>query len=170
MTLGLLFLLCLNCIIYRYENIASGMPKPRLVFFIKSLVTALGRSSSLSTFAESLRTLNVILPHVRETYDEFWGQLLALLPRCWSRPFESDDDVPLLHASLRLLSTIRGLVAQESNDDLVDSWKENEASISDGLLGLLKRLQGGRSQSDMIRHLAHIIKQASQTIGTSLEK
>jgi hypothetical protein len=142
-TPGLLFLLCLNCIIYRYENIPAGIPKPRLVFFIKSLVTALGRSSPLSTFAEILRALNVVLPYVKETYDEFWGQLLALLPRFWSRPFASDDEVPLLHASLRLLSTIRGLVAQESNDDLVDSWNENERSISDGLLEILKKLQGG---------------------------
>jgi len=121
---------------------AAGIPKPRLVFFIKSLVTALGRSSSVSTSAEILRALIVVLPCVKETYDEFWGQLLALLPQIWSRPVESDDGVPLLHASLRLLSTLRGLVAQESNDDLVDSWKENERSISDGLLGLLKKLQG----------------------------
>lgn len=148
----------------------AGIPKPRLVFFIKSLVKALGRSSPLSAFAEILRALIIVLPCVKETYDEFWGQLLALLPRFWSRPFEADDEIPLLHASLRLLSTLRGLVGQNSNDDLVDSWKENERSISEGLLGLLKGLQGGRSQSHMIRFLAHIMKQVSQMIRTSLER
>ena len=121
----------------------AEIPKPRLVFFVKSLVTQLGSLSSAPTRAEMIRALNIVLPCIRGTYDDIWGELLIQLPKFWSSlSVESDDEIPLLHASLRLLSMLRGLVTQDSNDDLVDSWKENEESINVGLLGLLKLLQG----------------------------
>ena len=142
-TVGLRSLLYLNTINYRHEDVMAEIPKPRLVFFVKSLVQALGNLPSLTLRAEITRALNVVLPCIKETYDDFWADLLVGLPTTWSSlSLEIDDAIPLLHASLRLLSMLRGLVSEESNDDLVDSWRENEGLISDGLLRLLKLGQG----------------------------
>ena len=50
--------------------------------------------------------------------------------------------VPFVHASLKLFAQLRSLTTQEDpNDDLVDSWKEKEHAVSEGLLNLLKHSQ-----------------------------
>lgn len=135
-------LLYLNGISYGHQDIVAEVPKPRLVFFVKSLVTALGNLPSMSIRAEIMRALNTILPYIKETYNDFWSEILTELPKTWSTSsIKSDESIPLIHTSLRLLSTLRRLANEESNDDLVDSWKENEKATSDGLLGLLQLSQ-----------------------------
>ena len=106
-----------------------------------------------------IRALNVVLPSIKETYDDFWQELLAELPKIWSATsVKSDDAVPLLHASLRLLSTLRGLVSEESNDDLVDCWRENEDTIGDGLLSLLQLLHGNPLIPPPLEARSHIVE------------
>lgn len=106
-------------------------------------MSALDNVGSTAIPVEIVRALTVVLPCVQETYDGFWSQILAWLPKLWSSlSFRIDDEVALLHGTLKLLAMLRRLVAEESNDDLVDAWKESEASMGNGLINLLQLLRG----------------------------
>lgn len=93
--------------------------------------------------AEILRALIIVLPCVKDTYETFWGDILKALPIIWSRSeVLSAENVPLIHATLKLLTQLQRLIAKDSNDDLEESWRENQETISNGLVGLMMRLQG----------------------------
>ena len=136
-------LLYFNAITDKEETIVVDIPKPRLVFFIKALVKTLSGMTPVPVRSEILRALNTVLPCIKDTYETFWGDILELLPVMWSSlESGSDENIPLIYTSLRLLSTLRKVVTQGSNDDLEESWRDNDGPISDSLIRLMRQLQG----------------------------
>ena len=89
----------------------------------------------------------VVLPYVKDIYDEFWEGILGIMLKAFSIAQGSKDgDIPLINASLRLLLTFKSLATQESNDDLQMLWTDSVTKLSDGLVGLMKKLQGKGSR------------------------
>lgn len=99
--------------------------------------------SSKSIKTEIFIALRAILPPIKDIYDNFWARIIDFILDWWSsQSLVGDDDIPILHASLRLFQTLKRLGYEESNDDLQDAWKEKQGLMLDSLLGLLKQLQG----------------------------
>ena len=144
--LGLRLLVLLNCILYRQDFIASNIPKQRLVFFIKHLVSQCQEHALAgSVRTEIFRVFLIILPCIGDIYGDFWEGILRVIRETWSGLQDVEDsDVPLINSSLRLLSVLRSLVGQEANDELVENWADGASLLSDGLVGLVTRLQGGQ--------------------------
>ncbi|KAL8696693.1 MAG: hypothetical protein Q9201_007532, partial [Fulgogasparrea decipioides] len=152
---GVRNLVMLNTILDRHDfsDVLFGIPKQRLVFFVQHVCNQLGGllegddSSKLNSMtetvrlvitAEIMRVLNHILPALDETYGSFWEDILEALRKTWSlHRTAADEELPLIHASLRLHSTLVRLTFGESNDDFLDAMRTQEASISSGMIGLL---------------------------------
>ncbi len=133
----------LNCIIQGQEDMISEVPQQRLVFFVKHIDSIL-REVKLSHHVktEIFKALIIILPPIKEIYGSFWAALIEFTQTGVSASnTPNDDEVPFLHASLRLLATLHRLSTKESNDDLEDAWNENKASIANGLRALFSQLQ-----------------------------
>ena len=149
---GWKFLLYFNAITDKEESIVTNIPKPRLVFFVKALVKPLSNMPSAPVRTEILRALVTVLPCIKDTYEDFWENILELLPTIWSCPESgSDENIPLIYTSLRLLATLRKLKNQGSNDDLEESWRDNEGRISDNLVHLMRELQGTSDENHQPR-------------------
>ncbi|KAL8689551.1 MAG: hypothetical protein Q9218_004800, partial [Villophora microphyllina] len=179
-------LILLNNILSRehFGDVLPGIPKQRLVFFIQhvcqQLVKSTGgiapsaseapvRRSAMLLTAEIMRAVDYILPALSEMYGSFWEDVTASLPRTWSIQKElSDDMLPLLHASLRLYSTLRRMGAGESNDDLVDALRNHGESISSGLMHLLSAVQGLPDESHQPRKIINelLARQVSNIKGS----
>lgn len=154
---GLSNLLVLNSILNNQDfvDVLTGIPKQRLIFFVqhvcsqiddyrssKSDASSLSSNHGLGLKAEMMRALSQILPALKETYGSFWEDIIDILTQTWSLDAEmSDEKLPLIHASLRLYSTLQRLSSAEANDDLVDASKAHEGSIADGMVHLLRALQ-----------------------------
>lgn len=137
-------LVFLNCIIKRQEDLVIEIPQQRLVFFVKHVVSQVLKGiSSKSIRAEILTSLRAILPPIKDIYDNFWAKIIDFVLELWSSQNQvGDDDIPILHSSLRLFQTLKRLGNEESNDDLEDAWKEKQGLMLEGLLNLLELLQG----------------------------
>lgn len=98
------------------------------------------------TRTEIFRALAVILPRIKDLYGDFWEGCLSVLLKTWSFSQDSkESDIPLINSSLRLLVVLRSLAMQDSNDDLQESWTAHATMLSEGLVGLMKHLQGKES-------------------------
>ena len=144
---GIRLLILLNCSMQRQDGIVSAMPQQRLVFFVKHLVSQIQDNSLGGNIrTEIFRVLTIVLPHIKNLYGEFWNGTLSIIRETWlNREDPKDSDIPLINSSLRLLSALRTLATQESNDDLQETWADAESLVSEGLLGLLKHVQGKMS-------------------------
>lgn len=137
-------LILLNCLLYRQDDIGSAIPQRRLLFFIKHVVSQCqGYALAHAIYTEILRALAVVLPYVKDIYDDFWEGVLGIMLKAFSLAQASKDgDIPLINASLRLLLTFKSLATQESNDDLQVLWTDSATRLSGDLVGLMKKLQG----------------------------
>lgn len=142
--IGFRQLIFLNCITNRQEDLVIEIPQQRLVFFVKHVVSQLFKGiSSKSLKTEIFIALGAILPPIKDIYDNFWARIIDFILDWWSsQSLIGDDDIPIMHASLRLFQTLKRLGYEESNDDLQDAWKEKQGLMLESLLGLLKQLQG----------------------------
>ncbi|KAI9877231.1 MAG: hypothetical protein M1830_004467 [Pleopsidium flavum] len=141
---GLRQLIIINTIIQNQDGIADGIPQQRLVFLIKHLLSNLGQSiPSSPVIAEIFKVFTVVLPIIKGIYGSHWTEILRSITTVWSqKPSSNDEELPIVHASLRLYATVRSLVGDEDgNDDLEDAWKESLSASSNGLINLLKRPQ-----------------------------
>ena len=145
--LGHRLLTLFNCVLYRQEGIVSTIPKQRLVFFVKHGVSQChGSLLAEPACTEILRALVIILPVIGDLYGDFWEGTLSTIRDVWSNVQSSNEsDIPLINVSLRLLSVLRSLAAQESNDDLQEALDNNTALVSEGLIGLMSHSQGTHS-------------------------
>ena len=141
-------LILLNCVLYRQDDIGSAISQRRLVLFVKHVVSQCqGYALDYPIYSEILRALAVVLPYVKDIYDDFWEGILGIMLKAFSLAQGSKDgDIPLINASLRLLLIFKSLAMQESNDDLQILWTDSATRLSDGLVGLMKKLQGRRTR------------------------
>ena len=80
-----------------------------------------------------------MLLQIKDIYESFWSDIINVLINVWSLDKDtSDDNLPLIHATLRLCATLRGLTTKEPNEDLLEYWTEKETVMMDGLISLVK--------------------------------
>ena len=141
--IGLRQLVLLNCITQNHEDVISDIPQQRLVFFVKHIDDVFREvKPSYPIRTELFKALAAILPPIKGIYESFWLTLIKSAQNALSvARVPSDEELPSLHASCRLIMTLHRLSIQESNDDLVDAWNESKESIADSLLSLLSQLQ-----------------------------
>ncbi|KAL8999416.1 MAG: hypothetical protein Q9169_001730 [Polycauliona sp. 2 TL-2023] len=166
-------LIILNSILNRedFEDSLPGIPKQRLVFFVQHLCESLVETfnaadpsgtqtmpptSTLMMSAEMMRALNYVLPALSETYGTFWESIIRVFTSAWSLlGAASDDKLPFMHASLRLLSTLRRHGLKESNDDLVDALQNHEKSLFLSMMSLLHSLRDLPDESHQPRKIVN---------------
>ena len=145
----------LNTILNTQEDILTGIPKQRLIFLIKRLLTALGSPVGAAVKSELLKTLVTMLQGVHDMYGEHWEQTLDGVVGIWTlitaeseHGTINEGHVLLENTSLRLLATLRTMArSMEANDDLVDALKEKESKIQSGLVDLLMAANGVSDES-----------------------
>ena len=145
---GLHQILLLNCTIPRLEDVEE-IPQPRIVVFVKHLMSHLRSGTAETRFTtEVYKTLLVILPPIRDIYGSFWETIISDMVNHLSRaPKQHNVDIPLIHATLRLYSTVNLLAMNEANDDLAESWKEEHSKVVELLVGLTRFLAGELHQA-----------------------
>ena len=141
MSEGLCRLVFLNCTFMQIDE-TDEIPQPRLVFFVKHLIAELQtREISVEIAAEMYSALVTLLPLVKDIYGSLWKEIIDIIVDGWTRHVNDDGGkILLMHASLRLYSTLRALAVEESNDDLTDSWVEKTSKMADSLIDIMKRL------------------------------
>jgi hypothetical protein len=142
-TPGLRPLVLLDLLLNGSSEPLDGIPTQRMVFLMQALLRLLDQfKDDLSIKVEALKLLDPILSATRDIYGDHWDQVLQCLVSEWQKDGGLDNDLPLLHASLRLYGRLRTLVgSDEINEDLAESWETAQASLKEGLLQCLKRLQ-----------------------------
>ncbi|KAL8673142.1 MAG: hypothetical protein Q9168_002439 [Polycauliona sp. 1 TL-2023] len=166
-------LIILNNILNRedFEDSLPGIPKQRLVFFVQHLCDWLVETfitadpekiptcdylSDMIMSAEMMRALNHVLPALSETYGTFWENIIAILTKSWSISGAiGDNRVPLVHASLRLYSTLRKFGLKASNDDLVDALQSHETSVATSIIRLFYNLGRYSDESHQPRKIVN---------------
>ncbi|KAJ4375787.1 hypothetical protein N0V83_001064 [Neocucurbitaria cava] len=132
------------------EGIAESIATQRLMFFVKHVAPWLNNDrASKPIKAELCCTLAKLLPLISDMYGEHWGEIFNSLASGWATTEQLEDDehgmdssIPFVHASLKLYAILRSMaLAEDSNDDLRDAWKETEQSVANGLINLLKHSQ-----------------------------
>lgn len=134
----------LNAVIQKQDDIAQAVPQQRLVFFVKHIISQMAEGSmSKPVLSEAFKTLAVILPVIKAVYGAFWGQIVDLMVKSWSVPIEQNDtQVAPLHASLRICAALHKLAGDDPNDDLQDVWISERKPLVEGLLAVMRQLQG----------------------------
>lgn len=180
---GLRQLVYLNCIVDTHEHLLFRIPSQRLIFFVKHLISqAHDNVPGIQVQTEMMKILKVVVTPIKEIYGVFWEELIDLVQRAWAFLDRiGDDEIPLLHASLRLFQQLKRLKQQESNDDLQDAWSEKQVSLDKGLLNLLIYLQGmalqlgvsyKRGSEISNRHIGRIARSSKDcqcSVGTTIE-
>ncbi|KAL8939013.1 MAG: hypothetical protein Q9216_003587 [Gyalolechia sp. 2 TL-2023] len=167
---GLMKTIMLNSILDREEfiDVLFGIPKQRLIYFVQHAAGFLAQMNSPGSetrpasiqsniAAELLRALSQILPALKETYGSFWKDCTAVLMGIWSLHTDmSDETIPLVHASLRLHSTLLRLNSGESNEDLEEALESSKATeLGSGMIHLLQALQGFADKSHQPRRMVN---------------
>ena len=167
-------LVLLNIIIRAHGEVLEAMAKQRLVFFVKQLTSWLAAMDIRQAIkAEAAKSLASVLPHIVEIYGEHWQSMLTWLGSLWAESWErtiadpSTAGLPLLHASLKLLSVLRHLTqtssSEESNEDLTEAWTDTAPGLSSGLINILK--QSGAKSDDANQPLRTVNDLLARQIG-----
>lgn len=140
---GLRDLVFLNCIVDTREDLVAQIPPLRLIFFAKHVISQFqNQETSPPIQTEMMKILKVALVPFREVSGAFWKDIIDISMSSWSNDQIKDDEIPLLHASLRLFETLKMLTPQNSNVDLQDCLREKRELLDEGLMKLLTCLQG----------------------------
>ena len=117
------------------------------MFYVKHIVDHLMQSRISASFnAEAFKSLNTMLPYIKDIYGSLWANLINVMLNEWTQLAAfTDEEIPSVHASLRLCAVLRALATKDSNDDLLDCWAEQQTAVIHGLLDLMKTLSSGCS-------------------------
>ncbi|EXJ57641.1 hypothetical protein A1O7_07990 [Cladophialophora yegresii CBS 114405] len=118
----------------------EGIPGQRQNFLMQTLVRILSDSSAGSNSQTlAIRLLEPIVVAVKDLYGEHWERILQGLNAILQNRSSLNEDLPILHASLRLLGRLRSLAQSDgANEDLVETWEVTEPSLEEGLLDCLR--------------------------------
>ncbi|KAI0477955.1 hypothetical protein F4859DRAFT_43090 [Xylaria cf. heliscus] len=112
----------------------------RIVFAVKQITSWLDTPEDFeNSFAtEACRCLQRLLPCIKDVYGSYWEKGVDFCIYLWTKPSTEplDARLPEIHASLRLMATLRSL--EEPNDDLLDVLDTSAEKISAALIDLLK--------------------------------
>ncbi|KAH6894594.1 hypothetical protein B0T10DRAFT_257700 [Thelonectria olida] len=144
----LMTLVLLNACAQIYDSGELPVAHNRIVFAVRQITSWLDDPEDLSTglCAEICRSLNHLLPCMKDVYGSYWEKTIEFCVSLWdqAKRYELDQALPFIHASLRLFKTLESL--QEPNDDLVDALKEFDGAKPRALLELLRLPRDASSQ------------------------
>ncbi|KXH45074.1 hypothetical protein CSIM01_01203 [Colletotrichum simmondsii] len=136
----LLILVLLNACLQVYEVGGVPVANNRIVFAVRQITSWMDDIPSLTPAlsAEVCRSLQRLLPCMKDVYGSYWDKTIEFSTALWARASDDrlDDSLPYIHASLKLMTTLETL--SEPNDDLVDAIKEFAETKSLSLIELLK--------------------------------
>ena len=138
-TLKLLILL--NATLAIFEPSSLPVAQNRVVFAVKHITSWMNGDRSLppSLAAEACRSLQLLLPSIKDVYGPYWETSINFCISQWKikcADKNRNERLAVYNASLRLVTLLRGL--KDPNEDLSEALTDSEKSISDGLLELLK--------------------------------
>ncbi|THD00457.1 hypothetical protein EYZ11_000021 [Aspergillus tanneri] len=138
---GLRKLSLLNLLLGAEENAAASIPTQRLVFLVKHLIQCLqSERATLNVKAEILQSLTFVLPCIQEMYGSHWQECVEILSSIWQDTNGSDEALPVLLSSFRLLGCLKSIVGnEESNDDMKDVWSDQKAVLCNKLTSTLRK-------------------------------
>lgn len=141
-TLDLLIFLNATLAIFEPRNLPVA--QNRVVFAVKHITSWMSDDHALSLplAAEACRSLQLLLPSIKDVYGPYWDTSINFCISLWRgkhHKWASDtqlQQLPVLNASLRLVSSLRSL--KDPNEDLSEALTDSARLISDGLLELLQ--------------------------------
>lgn len=155
-SIGLRPLVLLNLFLDGNAEPLEGIPTQRLIFLMQTQLRLLADKENVGYGyqTEAVKLLDPVLSATKETYGEHWGQVLQCLLGIWQNGNDLKDDLPLLHASLRLYGRL-GILAgsEEANEDLTDSWKAAQPALEEGLLQILGSFKVSDGKIDQPRRV-----------------
>jgi E3 ubiquitin-protein ligase listerin len=132
-------LVLLNTLLQGDELLIDSIPTQRLVYLAKNLLRLLKSDGTPNTLiSEILKLLYHVFGLISEIYGEHWEEILDVLVHLWAHENDLNDDLPVLHSSLRLYGRLKSLVKGLANEDLVEAWEKAFSSCVTGLLRVLK--------------------------------
>ena len=126
----------LNILLERDSQCLEEIPSQRLVFLYKNLIVLLesGKFTSGGT-SEILKLIRLVSFRMVDVYGDYWMKLFQFLEEFFTSYQYVEGDLPMLHSSLKLLATLKGMTASEDvNEDLQEAWTDSKASIQAGLI------------------------------------
>jgi hypothetical protein len=162
-TLKLLILLNATLAIFEPSNLPVA--QNRVVFAVKHITSWMSEDRSLPPplAAEACRSLQLLLPSIKDIYGPYWETLINFCIDQWKIKCADEnrnERLAVYNASLRLVTLLRGL--KDPNEDLSEALIDSARPISDGLLELLKVPRTKNSspwlafQNHLWRHAADI--------------
>ncbi len=134
-------LVILNATLAIFEPSSLPVGQNRVVFAVRHITSWMSEDQSLppSLAAEACRSLQLMLPSIKDVYGPYWEISIKFCISQWqieAADKNVNERLSVYNSSLRLLTLLRGL--KDPNEDLSEALTELAKSISDGLLELLK--------------------------------
>ena len=147
-------LVLLNILLDGDSEALQGISSQRLVFLMQNLVRLLAPTTlDLRIESEIFKLLSAVLPAVQDIYGNHWQEILDSLVSTWTELNDSDEDLPMLHSTLRVYRALRELTkSQDANEDLLEAWEANKdlPSTLQGCLQLFGKTDQGINQPRQI--------------------
>lgn len=161
-------LVLLNTLLQEDALLLDSIPTQRLVYLVKNLVRLLKfEGTPYALISEILKLLYHVVEPISEIYGEHWETMLDVIVHLWDHENDLEDDLPALHASLRLYGRLKALAKEDTNEDLVEAWGTASSSLTVGLLRVLKLFEESRHEANQPRAITTDLLQR-QLIGVEL--
>lgn len=147
-------LVLLNALLAGSSDALETVPNQRVVFLMQALVRLLDSpSSTVGCHVEVMKLLDPVLSATAEIYGDYWEQIMGFLSEAWQDE-NTQSNLPLLHASLRLYGRLKTLSGREdANEDLSDAWASNKSALEDGLKQCLESFSQSSSGANQPRRI-----------------
>ncbi|KAI1386605.1 uncharacterized protein F4822DRAFT_321485 [Hypoxylon trugodes] len=137
---ALIVLVLLNVCMRIYDLGELPVANNRLVFGVKQITSWFDTPEEVDSHfaAEACRSLQHLLPCVKDVYGPYWEKSLDFCIYLWtkSKADPLEPRIAEIYHSLRLYTTLRSM--EDPNDDLVDTLQSSVEKTSEALIGLLK--------------------------------
>ncbi|OAG36507.1 hypothetical protein AYO21_09314 [Fonsecaea monophora] len=136
---GLQALILLDLLLDGQSGPLETIPNQRQIFLMQTLERVAGDASAgLACQTMAMKLLEPSVAATKDIYGEHWERVLQSLDALWRTGSDLNNDLALLHASLRVYGRLRDLAtAEDANEDLVEAWKVSHPALEDGLLHCL---------------------------------
>ena len=133
----------------------ENLPSQRQTFLMQSLVRTLSSErAGLAARTLATKILEPVVVAIKNLYGDHWEQILQSLVAVLQNGSDLNEDLPLLHASLRLYGRLRSLAkSDDANEDLAEAWNAGQHSLEDGLLNCLHSFDQATDTIDQPRRL-----------------
>jgi hypothetical protein len=134
-------LLLMNAALDVYEHGSLPVAHNRLVFAVKQITSWMEECEedlNPPIASESCRSLHLLFPDIKDVYGPYWKSAIQFCVSLWTSDrvmSDTDDWLPAIHSSLKLVVMLKGL--NEPNEDLEEALNTSEKLISEGILHLL---------------------------------